>query len=363
MSEPAGAALLSPASIDPDARIWTVEVDGNSYGPYSLNQVSRYLTENRVRPQSLLSSPQFPGGKWSVTEILATLAGAAPVAAAPVSAPPAPSRPAGMPPQMPERDAEITKTLNRPVLTEARPEDDPATGLFDVLQTVRDQKPAPRVPAMSAQVVGVSKGANARAQGWKQPQRLMLLGAIALVVIGAMSLMVHWLRVSGNKLETVAEQHSNGAGSPSGTAAAGNPAGAVTGAAVHPNIPPPPAAPLAAQGRPTFKPAPRLIMPATVQHTPTTAPTQQHSAAENRGDNDRHDVRDIDPRDANAPRDPRAFRDPRDSRNAKLRDPRYRDYREEVVMPAGTDPNTPGNPLNAPNGQPPQSEDPNNPPR
>ena len=370
MSEPSGAAPFNAAGIDPEARIWTVEVDGNSYGPYSLNQVSRYLAENRVRAQSTLSSPQFPDRKWTVAEALSILQGGAPAAAggpAPVA------RPAGTPPQMPERSTEITKTLSRPVLTEARPEDDPATGLFDVLQTVREQKPAPRIPAMSPQVVGVSKGAKARGQGWKQPQRLVLLGAIALVVIGAMAMMLHWLKASGSKLDTIAEQHSTP--TPGGAPAAGGTGPASAGLAQRPVVPPAPTVGAAQQNRPTFKPAPRLVMPAMTPQTPVATPTQQHNAADNRGDrgdNDRRDAMNNDNRDANAVRDPRDFRDPRDPRNAGTpdprdpRDPRFRDYREETAMPAGTDPNTPANPLslpNGPNGQPAQSEDPNNPNR
>lgn len=366
MSEPSGAAQRGPVSVDPDARIWTVDVDGNSYGPYSLVQLSRYLSENRVRAQSALSSPQFPGQKWTVAEVLATLTGQAP-ATMPVAAPtasPTPARPSGGAPHIPERDAEITKTLSRPVLTEARPEDDPATGLFDVLQTVREQKPAPRITSISPQVVGVTKNTQARAQGWKQPQRIMILGAIALVVISSMAVMLRWLKASGNNLDQVAEQHITANGGPAGRPAVGGPAPASAGLATHPVAAPVSTAPTIPQNRPTFKPAPRLVMPAVMPRTPTStpisAPTQQLTTAEH----DRRDARDVDPRDprdlrdANAARDPRDFRDSRDSRNSENpdsrdpRDPRFRDFREETAMPPGVDPNVQNvpNPMNGPNG-------------
>ena len=62
-----------------------VGVDGQIYGPYSIEQIRQYIAENRITPQSQISKD---GGPWQIVGSLPELSGATiPPVAAPAYAP------------------------------------------------------------------------------------------------------------------------------------------------------------------------------------------------------------------------------------------------------------------------------------
>jgi hypothetical protein len=64
---------VSDATLSQSATQWWVQVRGRAFGPYSIEQMARFLNEGRVRPTSLVSHQ--PDGGWTEARRMMTLRG------------------------------------------------------------------------------------------------------------------------------------------------------------------------------------------------------------------------------------------------------------------------------------------------
>ena len=64
---------MTDAALSPSATQWWVQVRGRAFGPYSIEQMARFLSEGRVRPTSLVSHQ--PDGGWTEARRMMTLRG------------------------------------------------------------------------------------------------------------------------------------------------------------------------------------------------------------------------------------------------------------------------------------------------
>lgn len=64
---------MSDAALSPSVTQWWVQVRGRAFGPYSIEQMARFLNEGRVRPTSLVS--HRPDGGWTEARRMMTLRG------------------------------------------------------------------------------------------------------------------------------------------------------------------------------------------------------------------------------------------------------------------------------------------------
>lgn len=304
-----------PKGVSSDSAIWFVELNGQRNGPMSLERIADAFHSGQLQSRQKVTSEELPPGKWMTVEEAAQLyqrrTGTGTI-------------------QLPPRPPEVVQAnSDSPVLTDSptkNRDSDPATSLFEVLQSVKERRPAlPRAQVVSDPSASATFGTRR-----KVPGQAWLILTLTLVLGGSVWAIATFLKKTGEALPVAqAPSSAQTATQPGNLRPASAPAG-VTAIAIKAPVPP----------APKFTPKP--FTPATRPNAPRftfTPPARSNSDDRDSRDNDRdreREERDREERDARE-RDERD-RDPRDWRARDGNDPVMSDSYGGIP---GTDPQGP----------------------